>query len=603
MKRARSRPYNRIIRTESSAVRGLEQSRLRLVCVGVFFALCFLALGLRLIEVGVVGGGDLPFKRLVSEPQLLLQLDDDVDVSKAPVRQTAYRRDIVDRNGELLASSIATASLVANPTIIRHEKDVVQALSAIFPEIDAQALHKKLMRKRSTFVYVKRHLTPAQQEAVNALGVPGLFFEHTRRRIYPHAGMFAHVLGYVDTDNLGIAGLERAFDAKLKQEWVEEPLRLSLDVRVQAMLREELREAMRTFRAVGATGALMDVQTGEIVSMVSLPEFDPHNPGAAKSDAKFNRVSLGAYEMGSVFKTFTTAAALEYGAASLLDSYDATQPIKVGRFRINDSHPENRWLSVPEIFAYSSNIGTVKMALDVGKAKLQAMLKALGLFAPVTLELPELSAPLLPKVWRQVNTMTISYGHGMSVSPLHVLRAYAAIGNKGMVPQMTLLARDGKAAKSTRAMTQETADTMLKLLRLVVTNGTAKFANAAGYAVGGKTGTAEKVSGGSYKRDAKIVSFASVFPADAPRYALLVMVDEPKGTKATHGYATGGWVAAPVVQRFVERAGPALGLVPSKRMIDAENIALWEKAKARAAHVQSAQKKRNKKRYIHDASY
>ena len=602
MTRARSRPYSRIVHTESAAVRGLEQSRLRLVCVAVFFGLCFAALGLRLIEVGLVGGGDLPFKRLVSEPQLLLQMDD-VDVSKAPVRNASFRRDIVDRNGVLLASSIGTASLVANPTIIRHEMDVAKKLNKIFPDISSTNLHKKLMRKRATFVYLKRHLTPSQQEAVNALGVPGLFFEHAKRRIYPHAGMFAHVLGYVDTDNNGISGLERSLDKKLRQEWVEEPVRLSVDVRVQSMLRDELLQAVKKFSAVAASGMVMDVKTGEIVSLVNVPEFDPHAPGSATSDAKFNRATLGAYEMGSVFKTFTAAAALDSGNTTMMDSYDARKPVKAGRFRINDSHPEHRWLSVPELFAYSSNIGTVKMALEMGTETLKKTYDGLGLFTPVSVEIPEVSTPLLPKKWRTVNTMTISYGHGISVSPLHVLRAYAAIGNGGHMPEVTLLSRDGRVAKTQVTMKPETAQQMLQLLRLVVTSGTAKFANAAGYAVGGKTGTAEKVSGGVYKRDAKIASFASVFPVDNPRYAMLVMVDEPKGTKDTYGYATGGWVAAPVVKRFVERAGPALGLAPTESAMDAKNLVLWEKAKVRAERVQAASKSRNKNRYLHDASY
>ncbi len=580
-----NRPYNRIVHSESTQLREHENSRMRVLCVAVFFSLCFAALGLRLIEVGLVGGGDYPFKRLVSEPQLLLQSEEDVDVSKAPVANIA-RRDIVDRNGLMLATSVETASLVANPAIIRHERDVAALLHAVFPDMSQEALYHKLMRKRSTFMYLRRNLTPAQQEQVNNLGVPGLFFESATRRVYPYSGLFSHVLGYVGIDNNGLSGLEKQLDSALKEEWDNTPIALSLDLRLQAMLRDELASTVEEFRAIGATAMMMDITTGEILAMVNLPEFDPQHPTALPEEDRFNRATLGAYEMGSVFKTFTTASALEHGVTDLMGMYDARSPIRISRFTIDDTHPLNRFMSVPEVFAYSSNIGTVKMALDVGTERLQETLKSLGLFAPVPLELPERSHPLIPKDWKPINTMTISFGHGMSVSPLHVMRAYATIANGGREVPLTLRKRDGAPVESRQVLGEKVSQEMVQLMRLVVTHGTAKSANAKGYNVGGKTGTAEKVTGGRYKKDAKLASFVGVFPTQAPRYAILVMVDEPKGNKSTYGYATGGWISAPVVKRFIERAAASLALMPAEDTHDAENELIWKASETKALNYQ-----------------
>lgn len=576
------RPANRIVRTESSGRKSVDQSRLRLMCVMVFFALSFSALALRLVEVSLVGSGALPFKKLVSEPQLLIAQEAEVEAQMAPPAHT--RRDIVDRNGRVLATSVATASLAANPTLIRHEYEVARALAAILPGISATDLQRRLSNKHTSFVYVKRHLTPAQQEAVNNLGVPGLFFEQDTRRVYPYGALFSHVLGFVGVDNQGLAGLEGSLDKALMEPWHEAPVTLSIDVRVQAMLHEELSAAVENFRAIGAAGVVADISTGEIIAMVSLPDFNPNHPNKASKDALFNRASLGAYEMGSVFKTFTTAAALDADVVGMQGGYDASRPIKVARFTISDSHPENRWLSVPEIFAYSSNIGTVKMALDLGTNRLKSFLKKLGMFEPVRTELGEAAQPLVPSDWREINTMTISYGHGISVSPLHVVRAFASLAGDGTLRPLTFLRREISGdASHTRVVKAQTVEKVRQLLRLVVAHGTAKAANAGGYYVGGKTGTAEKVLARGYKADAKITSFVGVFPTHAPRYVVLAMVDEPKGTKATYGFATGGWVSAPIIGRFVERAAPALGVAPAPENYDSTTEALWENVLLRAA--------------------
>lgn len=582
------RPANRIVHAESSGRKSVDQSRLRLMCVAVFFALSFGALGLRLIEVSLVGSGALPFKKLVSEPQLLLAQEEDVDVAVAPQKVT--RRDIVDRNGRVIATSVATASLAANPTLIRHDREVAEALAALIPGIDRKALHARLANKHSSFVYIKRHLTPAQQEAVNNLGVPGLFFEPDSRRVYPYGNLLAHVLGFVGVDNQGLAGIERSYDRALMEPWHEKPLQLSIDVRVQAMLADELVKAVKTYRAIGATGVVADIKTGEVVAMVNLPDFDPNQPQKASADARFNRASLGAYEMGSVFKTFTTAAALDAGVVGMRGGYDATKPIKVSRFMIRDAHPENRWLSVPEIFAYSSNIGTVKMAMDVGTPGMKEFLNRLGMFKPVATQLPEVANPIIPRDWREINTMTISYGHGISVSPLHVVRAFAALAGDGMLRPLVFVRGQKMKGETTGPVAKpETIARVRELLRIVVAHGTAKGANAAGYAVGGKTGTAEKVSGRGYKHDAKLASFVGVFPSFDPKYVILAMIDEPKGTKATYGYATGGWVAAPMVGSFVQRAAPALGLMPAQYPQEKAVEAIWLEAEARAkAAIQKA---------------
>lgn len=598
------RPPQRIIKVESRALRSMGESRARAFLVACFFAGCFIMLGLRLIEVSTMGGGDLPFKRLVSEPQLLISREDEVDASKVAENEHRIRREVVDRNGMVLATSIRTASLVANPTIIRHEKEVAKGLNKIFPGETASSLEEKLNRKHSTFIYLARHLTPAQQEAVNNLGVPGLFFEPDVRRVYPYGGLFSHVLGYVGVDNQGLAGIEKQFDGRLDDPIAKGPLQLSLDLRVQSILRDEIRSAIREFSAIGGIGVVLDVKSGEVVAMTSQPEFDPHQPAKASDEARFNRATLGAYEMGSTFKTFTLAAALENNVTTMSGGYDARSPIHYGGFIISDSHPENRWLSTPEIFAYSSNIGTAKMALALGGKRQSEFLRKLGMFEPVKLEVPELAKPIVPKNWSQLTTMTVSYGHGISVSPLHLIHAIAAIAGDGRLKPMTLV-KDGNKGKSEgeRVVSADTVREVRKLLRLVTLHGTGKQAEAPGYQVGGKTGTAEKNFNGTYKKDAKVASFVGVFPVEDPRYAVLIMIDEPKGTKATYGFATGGWISAPVMGRVVQRMAPMLAMKPNFTASDASVEALWDRGQMQKQAAQVAREEKLAKEAIRAASF
>lgn len=601
---ASKRPPARIVRVESRAARGMGESRARSILVAVFFALCFLMLGLRLFEVSTVGGGDLPFARLVNNPQLLLSREDDVDISKVGAAQQMVRREIVDRNGMVLATSIKTASLVANPTIIRHEPALAKALNKIFPRESVASFQEKLTRKHATFIYLQRHLTPTQQEAVNNLGVPGLFFEPDMRRVYPYGGIFAHSIGYVGVDNQGLAGIEKFFDAKLQDPQSDKPLQLSLDLRIQSMLRDELSKTVGEFQALGGIGVVLDIQSGEVLAMTSLPEFDPHQPGRASDDARFNRATLGVYEMGSTFKTFTMAAALENKVTTMQGGYDASRPIQMGGFTITDAHPEGRWLSTPEIFAYSSNIGTARMALDLGAKRQQAFLKSLGFFEPVKLEMPELGRTIVPRSWSELTTMTVSYGHGISVSPLHLINAIAALTGDGALHPMTLV-KGGNENKprGMKVVAKKTVDDVRDLLRLVVLHGTAKSANAVGYNVGGKTGTAEKIAAGAYKRDAKVTSFVGVFPVANPKYAILVMVDEPKGNKSTYGFATGGWISAPVVGRVVQRMAPLLAMKPNFNPQDAVVDSYWAAAAARVKNAQVARENSLTKEAVRAASF
>ena len=359
------------------------------------------------------------------------------------------------------------------------------------------------------------------------------------------------------------AGVEKAAGEELRRraEAHQGPLPLSLDIRVQHVLAEALAETMTAHRAVGAAGMVMDVENGELLALVSLPSFDPKGPDRSGAEALFNRATLGTYELGSTFKPFTIAMALDLGIAGIEDSYDATKPIKVSRHLIRDHHPENRWLTVPEILIHSSNIGAARMAVEVGAARQRAFLDALGMFERIPLESSERGWPIAPRRWSKQTTMTVGFGHGLAVTPLHLIASYAALVNGGLAVTPTLLKREpGAHLVQRRVISADTSAIMRMLLYAVVSEGTGKKAAVPGYLVGGKTGTAEKAIGGRYKSDSMITSFVGVFPIDRPRYAVLTLLDEPKGTKETFGFATAGWTAAPVAATVIERIAPILGI-------------------------------------------
>ncbi|MGQ0663362.1 MAG: peptidoglycan D,D-transpeptidase FtsI family protein [Pseudomonadota bacterium] len=538
----RSLPHR--LRLEGTAKQAIETARHRLVIAGLLFALAFGVVAVRLIDVTIL--------REAREPRLAQ--------AARPGALELERADIVDRNGELLATSLATASLYANPKLVLDPADAAAQLARVLSGLTEKEVKERLSSERS-FVWLRRNLSPRQQYAVNRLGIPGLFFQREERRVYPHGHLGAHVVGFSGIDNRGLAGIEQSFDDQLKQS--NEALRLSLDIRIQHIVREELARSVEEFRAIGGTAIVLDVDTGEALAMVSLPDFDLNNPGPADPNARFNRATLGTYEMGSTFKIFTAAMALDFGTVTLRSGYDASKPIKISRFTISDYHGQNRYLTVPEIFMYSSNIGAAKMALEVGTARQRDFLGRVGLLKPAAIELPEVGAPIVPHPWREINSLTVAFGHGLSVSPLQLAAAAAAIVNGGIMRPATILKRpDFEPARGERVISPLTSEQMRRLMRLVVERGTGRPAQAPGYLVGGKTGTADKIIDGRYRKTALISSFVGAFPMTRPRLVVLAMLDEPKGNKSTLGYATGGWVAAPIIGRVVSRIAPVLGIEP-----------------------------------------
>jgi cell division protein FtsI (penicillin-binding protein 3) len=534
------------IRLEGVHKQALETGRTRLLVAGALFAVAFLVIGGRVVDltafkapggVRLARGGDPPPAAVVT------------------------RAPIVDRNGVILATSLPTASLYANPRAVLDADEAADKLGTVFPDLDRNEAAARL-RSGKSFVWLRRNLTPQQQYEVNRLGLPGLGFEKAERRIYPHGPLAAHVVGLTDLDGRGIAGVERFFDEGLNGGAAA--LELSIDIRLQAILRDEIAAAVARHDAIGGAGLVLDAGTGEVLAMVSLPDYDPNLPATAAGDALFNRVTKGVYEMGSTFKLFTAATALDSGAARLSDSFDAREPIRIARFTISDYHAQRRWLTVPEILVHSSNVGAAKMALDAGTEAQRDYLGRLGMLKAPSIELPEVGAPLVPGRWREINTMTIAFGHGIAVSPLQLATGVAALVNGGIMRPATLMKAGGEGpGAGGRVIKEETSRQMRELMRLVVKSGTGKKADAAGYQVGGKTGTAEKIVGGNYREKARLSSFVGAFPMEAPRFVVLAILDEPKASAETRGYATGGWVAAPVVGRLVERLATFAGIPPT----------------------------------------
>ncbi len=532
-------------RLDGAAKQAIEIGRTRLLVAGLVFAIAFSTISVRLADITVLQQGH--------EPRIAQ--------AARPGAASTMRADIVDRNGELLATSLATASLYANPKHVIDAGEAAGKLVAVLPELSQAELQAKLASNRS-FVWIRRHLTPRQQYDVNRLGIPGVYFQRDERRVYPQGPLAAHVVGFTNVDGEGLAGIEKSFDEVLKGGG--RPLALSIDIRVQHVLRQELTATVARFRAMGAAGLVLDVETGEVVAMVSLPDFDPHNPTGLDAQTLFNRVTLGVYEQGSMFKIFTSAMALDSGSVTMASVFDASKPIKIARFTISDYRGQNRWLSLPEVLIYSSNIGAAKMALAAGTAVQRKYLGAFGMLRPATIELPEVGAPMVPSPWREINTMTIGFGHGIAVSPLQMATGVSAVVNGGVLRPITLLKRvPGEKPEGTRVIAQSTSMNVRKLMRAVVTDGSGKSANVPGYLLGGKTGTAEKIGEhGGYKRKAVLSSFVGVFPMNNPRYVVLASIDEPQGIKESYGFATGGWTAAPAVGRIVTRAAPILGVAP-----------------------------------------
>lgn len=472
------------------------------------------------------------------------------------------RADITDRNGVLLATSLPISSLYADPMLISDAKSVARDLAPIIGVKDVSQLKDELSQK-GRFVWIKRGITPAQHKEINALGHPGLAFQPETRRFYPQGHLFAHMIGSTNIDGEGISGLEYHLDKKLAKGLSS--LTTSFDVRLQYAAYKALHHAIDKFSAIGGGAIIVDIKTGEVLAAVSAPDYDPLNYGNSASNKIFNRLTQGVYEMGSTFKIFSTAAYLREKEHSIADKFDTSKPLRIGRFAIHDYHPENRKMSVADIFLHSSNIGTALMARTIGTDKLKTVFTQLGLTTAIDKNGIKTATPLLPSVWREANTLTASYGHGIAVSPMHLMQAFIRTIGGGTLTDLSLFRMDDtkKQTIQTRFLDEKTADIMPRLLRLGVTHGTGQFAGLKGYQIGGKTGTAEKIAQtGGYSQKRLISSFIGAFPMHNPQYAIFVMVDEPQPRKDTFGYATGGWVAAPAVREIVASMARILSIPP-----------------------------------------
>lgn len=534
----------------------LDQARSRLVLMSIFFVLAYVVIIARATDLSLIQGALEMGER-----------DSAIERQHATLEKN-IRADIVDRNGVLLARSLQTSSLFADAALVQNPEQTAKALVEIFPSLSYGSLLQKLQGNKR-FVWIKRNISPQEQENVLHLGEPALNFKSEMHRIYPQGALAAHMVGTSGIDGQGLSGIEASFDQYLKTQ--EHPLALTLDVRLQHVLKREISEAIDKFSAKAGAGLVMDIDNGEILAAVSLPDYDPHDYQRAKDAEIFNRVTLGAYELGSTFKIFSTAALLEKNNANMAQKFDVREPLEVGRFKIRDYHAEDRILTLPEVFIHSSNIGSALMGQEVGTDYIKNFYADLGLLDTPEFEIKEMGKPLVPKPWREINTLTASYGHGIAVSPLQLVKATASIMNGGVLVNPTLIKNPSKINPEKaidqpefRIVSPQTSHRMRQLMRLVVTEGTGGNADVKGYLVGGKTGTAEKPGRGGYDRDKLISSFLGVFPMDNPRYAVFVMVDEPKGTKETYGYATGGWVGAPAVGKIVAGMASIMGLPPNQ---------------------------------------
>ncbi|WP_274424424.1 peptidoglycan D,D-transpeptidase FtsI family protein [Chelativorans sp. YIM 93263] len=539
-----------VVEGRRKATGGRANGRIAIAMVMIFGV--YAAIGGRLVQLGMV---------------------EETAASLPEVRPTASRPDIVDRNGEVLATDIKTASLFAEPRRIVDVDEAIEQLRTVLPDLNYGEVYRRLSSDAG-FVWLRRQLSPRQQSQILALGVPGLGFRTETRRFYPGGSTASHILGLVDIDNKGIAGIEKYIDNQgladlqalgLAGPETLNPVRLSIDSRAQFVMHDELTRAMERYRAIAAGGVILKADTGEVMAMVSLPDYDPNKPDNALDKDRLNRMSGGVFEMGSTFKLFTTAMALDSGKVNLSSSFDATHPIRLGGFTINDYHGKRRVLTVPEIFIYSSNIGTAKMADVVGIEGHRNFLKRVGLLERMQTELPEVARPTEPKQWKKLNSVTISFGHGVATTPLQTAASAAAMLNGGKLLQPTFLPRSEEEAASLaqQVISPEASSQMRYLFRLNVEDrrGSGKNAEVEGYRVGGKTGTAEKVVNGRYSNDKRFNAFVAGFPASDPEYLVLVILDEPKPEEGKY-YATAGLNTAPTVANIIRRTAPFLGVQP-----------------------------------------
>ncbi|HET6840050.1 MAG TPA: penicillin-binding protein 2 [Bradyrhizobium sp.] len=482
------------------------------------------------------------------------------------------RPDIVDRNGEVLATDVKAPSLFSEPRRIIDKDEAIELLTATLPDLDTREVRERVSSRKG-FVWLKREITPQQQQEIHRLGIPGIGFLRENKRVYPTGNEVAHVIGLVNIDNQGIAGMEKWVDnnhlanphpAGFAVDHVQRPIELSIDLRVEHALRDELLKAKEKYHAQAASGVVSNVKTGEVVAMVSVPDFDPNNPKEARDLTRINRLTTGVYEMGSTFKAFTLAMALDSGKVDLNSMWDARGPLHYGKFTIHDDHPLGRMINMKEVFTYSSNVGAARIALSQGVEAHKAFLRKMGQLERLRTELPESASPLLPKRWAELNTVTIAFGHGIAVAPLQAVMGIDALVNGGYLIPPTFLKRTEQEAMAVaqRVIKPETSDKMRFLMRLNAEVGTAKNADVNGYYIGGKTGTAEKVIDHHYAKKRVLNAFTAILPADNPRYQLLIMLDEPQPLPETKGFITSGWNAVPTGGNVIARIAPLLGIEP-----------------------------------------
>ncbi|MBC00714.1 MAG: cell division protein [Rhodobacteraceae bacterium] len=528
--------------------------RSRVYMAMAMFGLVYLAIGGRLVMLGFSEE---------AETASYISAQDSV---------AASRPDLLDRNGQILATDIKTASLYAEPRKIIDVDEALEGIASVLPELGTDAVRRRLA-SNAGFIWLKRELTPRQRTKLHDLGIPGIGFLEENSRFYPGGPTASHIVGSVNVDNKGISGMELAVDKAWLGELQDlgfasdrrpmEGVSLSVDLRVQHVVRDELAKALDRYKAIAGVGIVLDVRTGEVIGMSSLPDFDPNDRAQALEKNRLNRATGGVFEMGSVFKAFTVAMALDSGKVTMDDSFDATRPLRVGRRTINDFHGKRRILSVAETFIYSSNIGTAKMMLAAGVDTQKAFMERIGLTTRTETDLPEVATPLLPPKWNELAAMTISFGHGISVTPMQTAVATAALVNGGRLIPPTFTPRSEAEANelAQQVIDPRTSEIMRYLFRLNVLSGSGRRAEVPGYVVGGKTGTAEKIENGRYVSDKRRNSFLSAFPMDDPRYVVLVVLDEPKPEREGIG-ATAGLNTAPTTSAIIRRIAPTLGVLP-----------------------------------------
>jgi cell division protein FtsI (penicillin-binding protein 3) len=528
------------------------QAKSRVGIIALSFTAFYCVIGGRLVQYGM------------EKPEIVSSI--------APAdRLMASRPDLLDRNGEVLATDIRTVSLFAEPHRIVDVDEAIEKLRTVLPDLDARGTYQKLS-SNSRFQWLRRQLTPKQQSQILALGIPGIGFRPEKRRFYPGGATASHIVGHVNIDNRGVAGMERYVDSQgladltalgMTTDQPLEPVKLSIDLRVQAILREVIYSWISQTQAIGAGAVVLDVHTGEVLGMASAPDYDPNNPAEGAKEGWLNRMSNGTFEMGSTFKSFTTAMALDTGKVRITDSFDASAPIRIGGFTIKDFHGKGRVLSVPEIFQYSSNIGTAKMADVVGIQGHKDFLTKLGLLTRMHTELPEVAMPTQPREWKKINSITISFGHGVSTTPLQTAVAGAALVNGGKLIEPTFLPRSRAEADAvaTQVIQPSTSKDMRFLFDWNGTKGSGRNARVEGFDVGGKTGTADKVVNGRYAHDKNFNAFLAAFPISDPQYVVLTFIDEPKTDKG-NGAALAGNTAAPMVREIISRSAAILGVKP-----------------------------------------